>query len=615
MTSRIKSPRKRKTVKLRTNGKHKIDAKSTISAPLGLSRILRPQALFRWLGPQLAAITPQYIEQTMIGAMAGSSVQAWSIFDLMLKTWPELLACYSELIESVIRKKLVYEPYCEEDEKPSDSAIEKMKVVATALRRMQPDPTRDDSDLEQTIRDILDAWFRGVAVSEVIWQSLDDKQVGTIVAPKTTFAVDPTNYGFSTDGTLGLRNNKSRDLGVWPFSTTTANPQQDQLQPFPEHKFLIAMHKASGGSPLGGALLRPLAWWWCAVNFSSDWLLNLAQVFGLPFRFATYAQGTSTDTLAEIDAMLQNMGSCAWARFPSDVTMEFVKGGEQGSDHSPQGELLDRADRYARSLILGQTMTGSHGTTGKGGGQAFGTVEEGVKADRIDAAGKFAVTVINQQLVPSILMLNFGNTDEMPMLKFLEDEVADLNEAQRDKTLADAGLEIGVDYLRKKYDIPEPAADEETIGGDKPMPQGFGNFGQRSLGQQDTENPTETKAPNEESDVAAADQTGHPFRGNQYVTLGTYVNTPHGHGVVVATTHEDAWVSINGQIHKVKRSAMTKIPTDNSYFSGIAQSDEDKRRRALNAQLQTKLAQLNAIEDDAVFSRELTKLVEGIAAP
>ncbi len=595
-----KSPR---TVKLRKNGKHKIDAASTISAPVGLNRILRPQALFRWLGPQLAAITPQYIEQTMTGAMAGSTLQAWSIFDLMLKTWPELLACYQELIESVIRKKLVYEPYCEEDEKPTPSALEKQKVVATALRRMQPDATRDDSDLEGTIRDVLDAWFRGVAVSEIIWQSVDDKQVGTITGPKSTFAVDPTNYGFDNTGTLGLRSDKSKDAGVWPYSTTTLNPTPNQLKPFPEHKFLIAMHKASGGSPLGGALLRPLAWWWCAANFSSDWLLNLAQVFGLPFRWATYDPNASAETLAMLDNMLQNMGSNAWGRGPAPTTIEFLKGGDQGSDHSPQGELLDRADRYARSLILGQTMTGSHGTTGKGGGQAFGTVEENVKSDRIDAAGKFAVTVINQQLVPSIVMLNFGTTDEMPTLKFLEDEVADLTEAQRDKTLADAGLEIGVDYLRKKYDIPEPAEGEDTIGGEKPMPDFGGSFGQEPG---DNALPSTDEPPSDEP-AKASDQTGHPFRGNQYVSLGSMVETPHGRGTVVANDRGGAWVSVNGQIRKYKYGEIKRAMKP---FPSLLPSEENKRRLMRNAGLQTKLEELNEIEDDAVFSKELLALAE-----
>ncbi len=813
MRTIVKAARKRqKTVKLRTNGKHKIDAASTISAPIGnMGRILRPQALFRWLGPQLAAITPTYIEQTMLGAMAGSTLQAWSLFDLMLKTWPELLACYQELIESVIRKKLVYEPYCEEDEKPTPSAIEKQKVVATALRRMQPDPTRDDSDLEATIRDILDAWFRGVAVSEIVWQKVDDKQVGTIMAPKSTFAVDPTNYGFAADGSLGIRSKKSKDAGVWPYSTTSLMPAPDQLTPFPDNKFLIAMHKASGGSPLGGALLRPLAWWWCAANFSSDWLLNLAQLFGLPFRWVTYDTSATSDTIAAIDQMLQNMGSNGWARFPVGTTMEMLQTGKEGSDHSPQGELLDRADRYARSLILGQTMTGNHGSTGKGGGQAFGKVEMEVKSDRVDAAGKFAVQVINQQLVPSILMLNYGDTDEMPQLKFLEDEVADLTEAQRDKTLADAGLEIGVDYLRKKYDIPEPADGEDVIGGAKPAPS-FGGFGNQNFGNQDpnspdAENPTETKDPNEESDmqgrtlcdvfmdeiqaeeeghpfrgnqyvhfapgdvvdtphgkgrvrqvhsdnlqvvmdehkpgypirsvmkseatkipgpeviklqsrlkelrseeskyltvsrgsknmikseeirlqianvrkqladsgfpdltlaqkrqlrlgIQSSDQTGHPFRGNQYVTfaignevetrygrgivksvgengawvnidgkphwvkqsemthsrtfaIGNFVHTPYGPGKIKSVGTTSAWVSIDGRLHSVKLTAISKGGPDTygKPFPSLLPSEENKRRLMRNAGLQTKLLELNEIEDDAVFSRELLQLTEGL---
>jgi phage gp29-like protein len=453
-------------VKQRTNGKNRVDSASTISTPIAnLQRIVRPQALFRWLGPQLAAITPAYIEQTMIGAMQGSTLQAWSIFDLMLKTWPELLACYTELIYGVLRKKLVYEPYHEEDEKPTPSAIEKQKLVACAIRSMTPDPARDDSAIEGTIKDVLDAWFRGVAVSEILWQSIDDANIGTIMAPQSTFSVDPTNYAWSSDGSLGLRSNKQSAMSMWPFATTSLSPRPDEVQAFPDNKFLVAVHKASGGSPLGGALLRPLAWWWCAANFSSDWLLNLAQIFGIPFRWATYDPNATPETIAMLDNMLQNMGSNAWGRGPTGTEIQFISPPERGSDHSPQGELMDRADRYARTLILGQTMTGSHGTTGKGGGQAFGKIEHEVKDDRIDAAGKFATTVLNQQLVSSILMLNYGNTDEMPSMKFLEDEVADLVEAQRDQVLINAGLPIGVDYLRKKYDIPEPAEGEEIVGG------------------------------------------------------------------------------------------------------------------------------------------------------
>lgn len=152
-------------------------------------------------------------------------------------------------------------------------------------------------------------------------------------------------------------------------------------------------------------LLRPLAWWWCAANFSADWLLNLAQVFGLPFRWANYDPTAPQETVDRICSMLQNMGSAGWAAFPAWTTIKLKEAGD-GGDHSPQGELLDRADRYARLLLLGQMQSGGKGSAV--GGQVFGTVESDVKADRIDAAGRYACRVLNTQLLPSILALNYG---------------------------------------------------------------------------------------------------------------------------------------------------------------------------------------------------------------
>jgi hypothetical protein len=252
-------------------------------------------------------------------------------------------------------------------------------------------------------------------------------------------------------------------------------------------------------------------------------------------------------------------------------------------------------------------MTGTHGTTGKGGGQAFGSVELDVKHDRIEAAGDFVCNVMCQQLIPAILMLNYGDTEEMPTMRLLEDKEAGLAEAQRDGELAKLGLEIGVDYLRKKYDIPPPAAGEETVGGAPQLPQGFGGFGGP-----DTETPEETKAPNEEpesQDLAAGDAPGHPFRGNQHVRIGNQVKTPYGTGIVISTTEPGhAWVSIAGIMRRVRKSDMQVIPADRSGFPSITQSAEDTRRRMLNAQLETKLEMLNEIKDDAIYSAELKRL-------
>ncbi len=374
--------------------------------------------------------------------------------------------------------------------------------------------------------------------------------------------------------------------------------------------------------------------------------------------------------------------------------MELIDSNKSGSDHSPQGELLDRADRYARNLILGQTMTGSHGTTGKGGGQAFGEVEADVKSDRIDAAGSFAAEIINNQLIKFVLQFNYGDSEEMPRVKFLEDDVAGLPQAQTYKTLADAGTEIGVDHIRKVFDIPEPAEGEDTIGGPKQQPD-FGQFGGSFGADQTGAQPDNTGEPPPDepakagdqpghefhgnqytkvppaprrfgefstykgcriektergeykiigmgtgwkyeqkyrkaiaridayrasqtksnalstsptgSALESSDQTGHPFRGNQYVSLGSMVETPHGRGTVVANDNGGAWVSVNGAIRKYKYGEIKRAMKP---FPSLLPSEENKRRLMRNAGLQTKLLELNAIEDDAIFATELGKLAE-----
>ncbi|HEX8310108.1 MAG TPA: DUF935 family protein, partial [Chthoniobacteraceae bacterium] len=428
-------------------------------APASLARILRPQASHRWLLPQLAAITPQYIEMVLRNALAGSHVQQWELFDLMLDTWPELTACAQELTDGVSGLKMIFEPFTEEDEDATPSAIERAKLVSSALRRMAPDAAGDENDLEGTLKDIIDGWFRGVTCLEIDWHTITSGARGAILAPRSTFWVHPMHFGWSSEGRLGLRIDERGAMN----HTASMEAVAPLVGAFPPHKFLVGIHKAKSGSALGGALLRPLAWWWCAANFSADWLLNLAQIFGLPFRWANYDPTAPQDTVDRICSMLQNMGSAGWAAFPAGTTMELKEAGGKTGDHSPQGELLDRADRYARLLILGQTMSGSQDAS-KGGGKAFGAVESDVKTQRIEAAGRYACRVINGQLIPSVLTLNYGDADEAPRLRLLEDEEGSYEEAQRDEILSRI-MPLSQAFLRKKYGQPEPQDEEDHAGG------------------------------------------------------------------------------------------------------------------------------------------------------
>lgn len=446
---------RKRAIKVRKNGKHAVDAASTVSLPLATMRqVLRNQPMYQgWMMPGVAAYTPRMIESILRGALAGSHVQQWELFRLMLDTWPELAACKEELEYGVTRRELQYDPYSEEDEEPTPNAIDREKLVTEALRNMAPRTEADENGVEGTIKDLMDAWFRGISVLEVLWYTTDTVNQGLIVAPRATKFAHPTCYAWGDDCVLGLTEQPNYGDMTAPFS-----PTKQVVRPFPDNKFLTAIHKAQSGNPIGGALLRPLAWWWCAANFSSDWLLNLAQIFGLPFRWASYDASAPAETVNAVCNMLQNMGSAAWAAFPEGTTLELKEASKSG-DRTPQGDLLDRADAYVRLLVLGQTMTGSTLASGRGG-QSFGTVEAQLKQDRLDAASFFVSNVFNRQLIPYILTLNYGDAMEAPRCRFLKETEGTYQDAQRDQILTTMGLDIPLSHLRHKYSIPEATNDE-----------------------------------------------------------------------------------------------------------------------------------------------------------
>lgn len=454
-----------------------------------MSRILRPQAAYRWLLPTLAAITPQYVEMTLRGALAGNHVQAWELFDLMIDTDPEIASCISELVEGVLKKKLIIEPFHEEDEEATPEAVHRQKVVSAALRRMRPDPAADENDLKGTIRDLLFARYHGQAVLEVDWSAgfgsdainTLDTSIGSVIAPRATFWVHPVCYAWSMDGRLGLR----QELGVMRatvkqisglarntpigsaipgnvWNTTSYQPRPTGIDEFPEHKFLIGIGKSKAGTALSGSQLRVLAWWWVASNFCGDWLLNLAQLFGIPFRKAKYQSGTPEAIKQEIRDMLQNCGSAGYILTPEGADVDFMEAGT-GAGASPQAYLFDFANQQKRKVLLGQTMTGSGVSGAPQGSKAGMSVEHDVKQVRIDAAGSWACDTINQQLVRSIICVNFGDDRLLPTIRLLEEEEGDLSEAQRDSTLISAGLKVGANFMRKKYGIPAPAEGEEIL--------------------------------------------------------------------------------------------------------------------------------------------------------
>lgn len=446
-------------------------------APL-LQTLIRPEVRGRWMLPALESVTPAYIEQILDAAIAGEHSAQHELFELMEDTWPRLSKNLNRIKRAVRSMDWRVEPWAEDDQPATPDAVERANLVSDALWRMTPNADEPQNDFGGTVYDLMDAWGKGVSVLEVGWEVR-----GGLILPQSTWWVHPTFYGWSRDGWLGLR----------------LNQKSGELTRFEADKFLIGRCQSRTTHPIGAALLRPLAFWWCAANFSASWLLNLAQIFGLPIRWANYDPSASEDTIGKICDMLENIGSAGWAALPAGTSMELKEPTKTG-DTYPSATLMDRADKQCDLLILGQTLTSDAQATGT---QALGTVHEGVEQEILRAAADWVAGVLNAQLVPAVLRLNFGDTDQAPEICAEPNRTEDAKaNAERDAILINAGMRIPEAWFHERHGVPMPQDDEPVVKKAEPVSP----FG---LPQTPNANPTADNADGEDN-ADAEDETPRP---------------------------------------------------------------------------------------------------------
>lgn len=423
--------------------------------PKDLSRIVRPEAAGRWMLASLSQATPQYVESILRGAFSGGHEQQWELFNLMEDTWPRLAKNLNQLKRAVLALDWKIEAWHDEETPPTPEAEDRARLIERLAWTMRPVVQEQQIGFEGILYHLLDSWAKGISIIEIGWEMRQDRKFGRIIAPQCAWWVSPRNYGWSQEGWLGLANQVERGRA--------------SVEPFPDDKFLIGLCMSKTSDPLMGALLRPLAWWWCASNFSADWLLNLAQIFGLPIRWAQYDPSASQQLIDSICTMLENMGSAGWAAFPAGTQLQLQEPSKSGESY-PQVSILDRADKQADLLVLGTTGTMDVGDTGT---QALGTIHQEVQADVVQSAAAYIAGILNLQLIPSILRLNYGDIEECPEFcpepKKTTDQKAN---AERDAILLGQGVPMPKAWFYERHQIPLPAEGEEVIEGRGPSLQG-----------------------------------------------------------------------------------------------------------------------------------------------
>ncbi len=396
-------------------------------------------------------MSPADVRLVLDNAVAGSIQAQWELFALMEDTWPRLQKNLSELRRAAARATYSVSPYAARGEKPSEGAQERAALIDGSLRQWWPRPGTLELSFEDTLFHALDAFGKGVSVLEIHW---DRRPEG--ILPRCTHQLSSRRFAWNQAGTeLGLA---GVDNVAW--------------QPFPVDRFLVGIWQGRSGAPISTATLRALAPYWAGVTFGWEWLLSNAQIFGVPFRWATYDKN-NPGLGTQLRDMLAAMGASGYGAFPEGTKLEF-KEAAQNATGNPQVIVQELADKACDLLILGQELSGGAQAAGLGGGAAG--LQGSVRADRLQAAAQWCADLLNYQLVPAILRANWGETSEPPSIVPDVDEEPDpLKLAERDQVLLTAGIELPRAWFYERHGIPMPVDGEATLTGRAPAaPGGFG---------------------------------------------------------------------------------------------------------------------------------------------
>ena len=395
-------------------------------------------------------MTPDQVRWIIESAVGGNIQQQWQLFDLMEDSWPRLAKNLGEVRRAAARCTYTVTPYLAPGQtKPTDIARERADLAKAALTNWRPTVGSLELSFEDTLFDALDAYGKGLSVLEVGWQR---HRAG--ILPRSAWQLAPQLYGWNADGNrLGLVAD-----GTW--------------REFPEGQFLVGTWRGRSGVPGQTALLRCLAPYWCGITFGWEWLLNHAQIFGVPIRWGTY-DAARPELKSSLETMLENMGSAGWAAMPSGTSLELKEAVRSGPDN-PQVLIQTLADKACDIVILGQEASTESKPSGLGNGAS--ELHGAVRADVLQNAAQWCADLLNYQLMPSLMRWNFGDDEELPII--VPDFAAEPDpqaKALRDQILLQSGVSMPRAWFYTRHSIPMPEPTEEVITSGPAQGPGLGS--------------------------------------------------------------------------------------------------------------------------------------------
>ena len=494
----------------------KVEAKHNVQSIQPTAPVIQPKAQDRLYELIEREQLPGDVRDTLAGALTGDLPRQQLLFQAMIDTWPRLQKNLNEVSRAVASTPWEVKPYSMTGDEPTDSAIDKARMVENSIRGMMPRAAHDELGERGLTKSLVHGYYMGHQVCEVFWDRNED---GTV--PRSAKVVPPRYYDYPDDGEDRL------------MYLPHGGYYSSGFEEFPEHHFVIALNRGHSGHASIAAPLRALTGYWLAATFGLKWLLQFAQLYGIPFRWATY---DDESVRTKVCNMLENIGSAGWGAFPSGTDLQFVEAGKS-AEALPQAMLLEMADRQCDTFILGQTLTTDVGDSGS---RALGDVHQEVRAGVIQGVNDFVADIYTHQLIPSIIQLNYGNKDELPeycaTVEAPKDEIA---MAQRDQTLISMGMAVSKEWLYDRHGVPMPEDGDDDIF--SPQPRN-GAAGEPQTGEFSAPHETDGGEGDSEEEVEDEEVEAGLFTGFEAGTIkaGGWITTDEGNKVFLDNPRKES---------------------------------------------------------------------------
>jgi len=367
----------------------------------------------------------------------------WQLYSTMEVQWPKIAKSMDYLKNSVASKKFILKSFDE-----SVDSKKKLDLVQKAQDYMHGDSISNINSFNDMIKNIISSYGMGLCLQQYKWDQVDNFYI-----PWGTRLISGYLYEYSIP-------NENIYLKL-----------QGGMEEIDPRLFILSVYKNRSTPNMSTyGMYQSLAMLYSYQNYAKQFLMKLAEKFGIPMVKGTYPNNADDTFKQAFNTLLSNFGNSLYIGGPEGCNIELIESSINASNN-PQKDLLLYCDRMADIVLLGNNLTTDSGDNGS---RALGSVQAKKENGIIDNLAKFVISNLNNQFIKSILMMNGLTLDNLPYYAIESDpdvdlyikklsiiqQIKSLGYVINDEAFMEEAKEFGI-IIDEKVEIEEPVIENQ----------------------------------------------------------------------------------------------------------------------------------------------------------